>query len=121
MKEQKFRKLNIWQKAMDFVEKIYKTTNEFPSNELYGLTSQLRRAATSVALNISEGSGAGSDNEFNRFLSMANRSNYEVMCGVEIAKRLKYIGEDELNNILKESNELSAMIFGLKKKLKTES
>ena len=121
MKEQKFRKLKIWQKAMDFVEKIYKTTNKFPNEETYGLTSQLRRAATSVALNIAEGSGSDSDAEFNRFLSIAHRSNYEIMCGVEIAKRLNYVTEDNFNLLLKNSNELSAMLFGFKKKLKADS
>ena len=115
MKEQKFRKLTIWQKAMDFVETVYKTTEQFPSQELYGLTGQLRRAATSIALNIAEGSGTESDNEFNRFLTMAHRSNYEAMCALEIAKKLKYITNDELNNVLADCNELSAMIYGFKK------
>ena len=104
-----------------FVEKVYKLTNQFPSDELYGLTSQLRRAATSIALNIAEGSGADFDNEFNRFLSIAHRSNYEVMCGFEIARRLKYIEENELDAILNKCNELSAMIFAFKKKLKADS
>ena len=121
MRQQKFRKLDIWNKGIDFVENVYKLTNKFPSKELYGLTSQLRRAATSIVLNIAEGSGAGSDGEFNRFLTIAHRSNYEVMCGFEIAKRLKYTEEDETSNILKESDELSAMIFGFKKKLIAES
>ena len=121
MKEQKFRKLDVWQKAMDLVERVYKLTNYFPSNELYGLTSQLKRAATSIALNIAEGSGTGSDSEFGRFLSIAHRSSYELMCGFEIAKRLKYIREDDLNSILKECNELSAMVFAFKKKLKADS
>ena len=58
MKEQKFRKLDVWQKAMDLVERVYKLTNYFPSNELYGLTSQLKRAATSIALNIAEGTSS---------------------------------------------------------------
>ena len=75
MQEQKFRKLEVWKKSMDFVEEIYKTTNQFPVNEMYGLTSQLRRAALSIPLNIAEGSGAGSDPEFNRFLNISMRSS----------------------------------------------
>ena len=106
---------------MDFVEKIYKLTAKFPHEEIYGLTAQLRRAVISISLNIAEGSGARSDNEFGRFLIIAHRSNYEVMCGIEIAKRLKYINVDEVDGFLKESNELSAMIFGLQKKLKADS
>jgi len=119
MKEQKFRKLEVWNKAMDFIEEIYKITNKFPAKETYGLISQLRRAATSIALNIAEGSGSGSDNELNRFLNISLRSSYEVMCGIEVAKRLKYCNNEEVDSLLNRCNELSAMIFGLKKKLKS--
>jgi len=121
MREQKFRKLKVWEKAMDFIEQIYRNTAKFPSTETYGLTSQLRRAATSIALNIAEGSGSGSDKEFNRFLNISLRSSYEVMCGIEVAGRLKYCGKDDVDALLKQCDELSAMLFGLKKKLKTES
>lgn len=120
MKEQKFRKLEVWAKAIDFVEDIYKITNEFPTNERYGLIIQLRRSSTSIALNIAEGSGSGSDIEFNRFLNMSLRSSYEVMCGIEIARRLKYCSSKETSHLLERCDELSAMIVGLKKKLKTE-
>lgn len=121
MEEQKFKKLKVWHKSMDFIEEIYRITERFPTKELYGLTSQLRRAATSIALNIAEGSGSGSDAEFNRFLSIAHRSNYEVMCGIEIAKRLNYVKPDEYDLIFKRSDELSAMMTGFKKKLKADS
>jgi four helix bundle protein len=121
MKEQKFRKLEVWKKAMDFVEGIYRFTKSFPVFELYGLTSQLRRAATSLALNIAEGSGAGSDNEFNRFLNMSLRSSYEVMCGIEIVKRLGYGSNIEADNLIKKCEEISAMVSGLKKKLIADS
>lgn len=106
---------------MDFVENIYKFTNSFPVSELYGLTSQLRRAATSLALNIAEGSGSGSDNEFNRFLNMSLRSSYEVMCGIEIVKKLGYVSGGEADDLSKKCDEISAMIGGLKKKLMAES
>ena len=106
---------------MDFVEKIYRTTNRFPAKEIYGLTSQLRRAAVSIALNIAEGSGSGSDNEFNRFLTMSLKSAYEVMCGIEIAKRLSYCSDSTTDNLLKKCDELSAMLVGFKKKLIAES
>jgi len=121
MKEQKFRKLEVWNRSMDFVETIYKITGSFPSNELYGLVSQLRRAAISIALNIAEGSGSGSDKEFNRFLTMSLRSAYEVMCGIEVAKRLAYCGENETEGILTLCEELSAMVTGLKKRLMADS
>jgi four helix bundle protein len=117
MKDQKFRKLIVWSKAMDFVELIYKTTHKFPTSEMYGLTSQIRRAATSIALNIAEGSGSGSDKEFCRFLNISLRSSYEVVCGVEVAKRLSYCNSDESDILLKLCDELSAMITGLKKSI----
>jgi four helix bundle protein len=118
MKEQKFRRLEVWNKTKGFIEEIYRITNKFPAKETYGLVSQLRRATTSIALNIAEGSGSGSDNEFNRFLNISLRSSYEVMCGIEVAKRLKYCNNNETNSLLNKCNELSAMISGLKKKLK---
>ena len=121
MQEQRFRKLAVWTKTIDFIEKLYKITEKFPAKELYGLTSQLRRAATSIALNIAEGSGSGSDNEFNRFLNIALRSSYEVVCGLEIAKRLKFVSEEEFKLLINDCDELSAMIFGLQKKLKADN
>ena len=121
MKEQKFRKLSIWHKAMELTEEIYKITKDFPKDELYGLTSQLRRAAVSIAMNIAEGSGADSDMEFRRFLIIALRSTYEVMCGTELSIKLKYITEEKGNKILNQLEELSAMITGFTKKLKADS
>ena len=120
MNEQKFRKLAVWVKSMDFIKEVYKITNKFPVIETYGLASQLKRAVASIALNIAEGSGASSDNEFNRFLTMAMRSSYEVMCGIEIAGKLKYCSADEIEVLLKKCNEISAMIGGLKKRLKAD-
>jgi four helix bundle protein len=120
MKEQKFRKLEVWNKAMGFIEEVYRLTDRFPGKERYGLTSQLRKAAVSIALNIAEGSGAGSDAEFKRFLSFSLRSSYEVMCAAEIAGRLRYCNDEELCALLKASDEPSAMLASLKKKLTTE-
>ena len=74
-----FRKLKVWQRAMDFVAEIYKLSAGFPRTEQFGLTSQIRRAATSIPLNVAEGAGSGSNPEFQRFLSYALRSSYEVM------------------------------------------
>lgn len=114
---QKFRRLEVWQKSMDLVELIYKLTESFPSSELYGLTSQLRRAVTSIVLNIAEGSGARSDKAFKNFLAIAMRSNYETMCALEIADRLNYCNEEQKLILLTICDEIAAMITGLKKKL----
>ncbi len=77
--KQKFRKLKVWIKSIESIKEIYEVTKNFPREELYGLTSQIRRAATSIALNIAEGSGADSKKEFCRFLNIALRSSYEVI------------------------------------------
>ena len=105
---------------MDLVENIYRLTAGFPNDERYGLTSQLRRSVTSIALNIAEGSGCPSEVEFARFLDIAQRSNYELMCGIEIAQRLSFLSVENRDQILDQSDEVSAMIFGLKKKLKAD-
>lgn len=70
MKNQKFRNLQIWQRAMRFVTSIYELSSKFPADERFGLTNQIRRASVSISLNIAEGSGSGSDPEFRRFLRM---------------------------------------------------
>ena len=75
----KFRELMIWQRAMDLVTHVYLLSRQFPQDELFGLTSQLRRAATSIALNIAEGAGGSSANDFKRFLDIALKSTYETI------------------------------------------
>lgn len=103
---------------MDFIELIYHFTRQFPTHETYGLVSQIRRAAISISLNIAEGSGAGSDGEFKRFLTIALRSSYEVMCGIEVSKKLAYLTASEANRLISRCDEISAMIGGLRKYLK---
>ncbi len=112
-----FHELKVWSRSMDFVTEIYALTQNFPKEEMYGLTSQTRRAATSVALNIAEGSGGSSNAEFIRFLEMARRSVYEVITALEIAQRLKYCKEDQVAPPNQEANEIAAMISGLIKRL----
>lgn len=118
---QKFRKLTVWQRSIKFVTFIYELTSKFPKEERFGLVDQIRRAAVSIALNIAEGSGAGSDAEFIRFLKMAQRSAYEVLAALEIAINLKMTSLTDLQNASLEVDELSAMIGGLIKKLKAVS
>lgn len=114
---QRFRKLQIWQRSMDFVSEVYKITDEFPDREKFALTSQIRRAATSIALNIAEGSGASTDREFARFLGIALNSCYEVICAFEIALRLNFCSKTISDKIMQETDELSAMISGFIKTL----
>ncbi len=109
----KFRDLIVWQRAMDLVTDIYRLSGRFPSNEQFGLTSQLRRAAVSIPLNIAEGSGSDSPNEFKRFLDIALKSTYETMTAVEIAQRLGYLKQQECANLLSQTDHIAAMIVGL--------
>lgn len=104
---------------MEYVTQIYELTKTYPKEELYGLTSQTRRAATSIALNIAEGSGASSDTEFVRFLEMARRPVYEVITALEIAQRLQFCKPQQVDRLTEEANEIAAMLTGLIKKLQT--
>lgn len=92
---QDFQDLTVWQRAMELTTTVYGLTKTFPADELYGLTSQLRRASVSIASNIAEGRGRGSDGEFRQFLNIAQGSTYEVQTQLLLAKRLK-IGNDAL-------------------------
>ncbi len=112
-----FRRLKVWQRAMDFVAEIYKLSTGFPRPEQFGLTSQIRRAATSIPLNIAEGAGCGSNLEFQRFLGYALRSVYEVMTALEIAQRLGYCSPDGTQTLLSEADQIAAMIVGLSRSL----
>lgn len=114
----KFEDLKLYQKALDFVDSVYKITEGFPNNENFSLTSQFRRASTSIALNIAEGSG-DTNAQFNRFLNIANGSIKECVVCSSIAKRLNYINNDtDYNNRLK-LEELSKMTSSLQKYLKS--
>lgn len=105
-----FRKLKIYQRAIEFTVAIYKISKLFPREELYGLTSQIRRAVTSVCLNIAEGSGSNSEKEFRRFLEISLRSAYEVMTCLEIALRLGYCDQGDHERLIAEADEIAAMI-----------
>lgn len=113
----KFEKLIIWQKAMDFGEEIDVLTSKFPSNELYNLSSQIRRAADSIALNISEGAIGQSHLEFKKFMGYAIRSLAEVVTCIHKAFRRKYVAEEEFNQLYKDSFSLMNMMVAFKKKI----
>lgn len=117
----KFRKLKVWQRSIQLVSLIYQITAKFPKEEKYGLVDQIRRAAVSICLNIAEGSGAGSDPEFIRFLRMAQRSAYEVIAALEIAINLKMADDKIITGVIDEVDQISAMISGLMKSLKADS
>jgi four helix bundle protein len=94
-----FHDLRIWQESMDLTVEIYRITSSFPKHEIYGLTSQMRRAAVSVPSNIAEGKGHRSDPEFVRFLFHARGSLLELQTQLRIAQRLQYLSEDKADKL----------------------
>jgi four helix bundle protein len=108
-----YQDLVAWQKAMDLVTKIYRLSHEFPREEIFALTSQLRRTAISVPSNIAEGQGRSSRKEFLYFLGNAKGSLSEVETQVLIARNLGYIGEEDLNALLNLSSEVGRILNGL--------
>ncbi len=114
----KFEKLIVWQKSLDLTEAIHEVTQKFPKDELYVLTSQIKRAADSVTLNIAEGSTGQTNPEFNRFLGFALRSNIEVVACIYIAQKRRIISEDDFKRIYAMCEEILVMINALRKSLK---
>lgn len=114
----KFENLIIWQKAMDYGENIFQLSNQFPKEEIYNLTSQIRRAVDSIALNISEGSIGQSNPEHKRFIGFAIRSLAEVVTCLHKAQRRKYISDDEFSEHYDYAYNLMNMMIAFKDKIK---
>ena len=113
----KFEKLIIWQKAMDLGEDIGLMVDNFPNKEIYNLSSQMRRAVDSVALNISEGSIGQSNPEQKKFVGYAIRSLAEVVTCLHKAKRRNYISDQEFDKYYDESFHLMNMMVAFKNKI----
>ncbi len=113
----KFENLIIWQKAMDLGENIDKLSDKFPKKEMYNLSSQIRRAADSIALNISEGSIGQSNPEFNKFMGYAIISLVEVVTCLHKAIRRQYLSEQEFNKYYDDSFQLMNMMVAFKNKI----
>jgi four helix bundle protein len=110
---QSYRELIAWQKAMKFVIQIYRATQEFPREERYELTNQLRRAAVSVPSNIAEGQARYSQKEFHHFLSQARGSLVEIETQVLIARDLTYLSPVKADALLAAAEELGRILNGL--------
>ena len=111
-----FEKLTVYQKSLDVADWVYESTTTFPKNEIYGITSQFRRAAVSIALNIAEGS-ARSKKDFRRFLDIAQGSVSEFVALVEICKRRNFLEEPIVLRLRTAFSEILKMISGLKRSL----
>src|SRR5271166_4739089 len=116
-----YRDLVAWQKAMDLVAAIYQISASFPREELYGLTSQLRRAAVSVPSNIAEGQGRRGAAEFRHFLKQASGSLMEVETQIMIAERLCYVSPETAEQVLGSAAELGKVLNGLMNSLQRDN
>jgi len=112
-----FKKYDIWHLSHSLTLEIYKTTSIFPKEELFGITSQIRRAVSSIPTNISEGCGRNSDKEFNQFLNIALGSANETEYLLILSKDLNYIENSVFENLNQKTNEIKSKIYNLKKAL----
>lgn len=113
-----YRDLDVWQRGVDLVERIYAITNRFPEEEKFGLTAQLRRAAVSIPSNIAEGWGRGSRKEYVHFLKIARSSLLEVETQIIIACRLRYIDDSLKEELLEATTIESKMLLSLMRALR---
>jgi four helix bundle protein len=113
-----FRNLLVWQKSMELVTKMYSSTQKFPKEELFGLSSQIRRSAVSIPSNIAEGYGRDSNKEYLRFLNISIGSLFELQTQIEIAKNIMYLNEKDFNDLYEKSRELERMLVSFIRKIK---
>ena len=116
-----YRDLEVWKKSIDLVEPIYLVSRAFPSEEKFGLVSQIRRATVSIPSNIAEGAARSGTGEYLNFLSMASGSLAEVETQLIIAQRLGMISQHEAEDLMDRTEEISRMLGGLKRSLQSRS
>jgi len=114
------KELKIWNKAIDLVVDTYKITIDFPVEEKYGLTSQIRRSAVSIPSNISEGAGRNSNGEFLHFLGIANGSSFELQTQLIIANRLALVTDEKVSPLLNAINEIQKMNYRFQETLNSQ-
>jgi len=115
---QSHKELGVWKKALELTIDVYRITECFPSREMYGLSSQMRRAAVSVASNIAEGRRRGTDADFLHFLRMAHGSTAELETQLDICKELSFCTPEEHEALCTKLNEVGKMLHGMMKKLR---
>ncbi|MBU3923802.1 MAG: four helix bundle protein [Nanoarchaeota archaeon] len=106
-----FKELNVWRESFGLIKDVYMVVAKFPREEIYSLSSQLKRATVSVSSNIAEGCGKRTDKDFVGFLYMAMGSVREVECQLMIANNLGYMNNDELEKLLGKVNKLAGMLM----------
>jgi len=105
-----YKDLDIWKRSVAFTTELYKLTSRFPDTERYGLSSQIRRATTSIAANIAEGWGRGSTGEYIQFLTIARGSLMELETHLIVGCNLHFLKSDELNAALKQVEDIGKML-----------
>jgi four helix bundle protein len=110
------KELKIWNKAIDLATEVYRLTSNFPKEEKYGLTSQIRRSAVSIPSNIAEGAGRNSAREFTHFLSISNGSSYELQTQLIISKNLELV-DSSVDQVLEQLDQIQKMNYALQGKL----
>lgn len=114
-----FEKLEVWQKSVGLANEVYRLTRTFPSDERFGLTSQIRRSSVSISANIAEGSGRGSDKDFARFVEVAFGSLMELVSHARIALDQTLLNRAGYDAVYDRAVELSRMLSGLRNHLKS--
>jgi four helix bundle protein len=112
-----FEKLDVYKDAVDYASRVYEISKDFPKDEIFGITSQIRRASVSIPANIAEGSSRGKK-EFIHFLNIAMGSAYECVPLLQISKNQKYINNENINELIQTLHKISAKISALKNSLK---
>jgi four helix bundle protein len=115
-----FEKLDVWQKAIDFADLVYNHTRNFPVDERFGLTNQMRRAAVSISSNIAEGTSRMSQTDVARFIEIATGSVFEVVSQSFIGRRQGFLNEENFRAMYSAADEIGRMLSGLRKSLALE-
>lgn len=110
------KELKIWNKAIELATEVYQITADFPKEEKYGLTAQIRRSAVSVPSNIAEGAGRNTNKEFNHFLGISNGSSYELQTQLIISRNLDLI-DARVDQVLDQIDQIQKMTYSLQNKL----
>jgi len=112
-----YKELKVWQKAVDLATSVYELTKSFTSTEVYGIVSQMRRAAVSIPSNLAEGAGRGTNKDFSYFLNISLGSAFELETQLIISEKIGYITIEQLSEKINQINEIEKMIRGLQKSL----
>ena len=115
MYQHSFEKLVVWQESIDLVELIYTVTKKFPSDEKFGLISQMKRATVSISSNLAEGTARKTNKDKAHFSTLAFSSTMEILCQIIISKRLKFISEEEYLSLREKVFKISNMLKALRK------